>query len=456
MKRSALLLVIVLFSLTSFGQTKKVVADKIIATIGDKIILKSDIENQIFDYKRNKIEVPPNAGCLLLEQAMGMKALVVQAERDSIPVSDEEVEGKLDNQIRGFVAQYGSEEILEKISGKTVFQLKEEYRPVFKEKELASGERDKIVGNIRITPDEVKAYYDQIPKDSLKFYESELTIGQIVVFPKPNRDVEDYVINQLKEYKQEVEDGKKTFEALAKINSDDPGTAKNGGLFDLNRNDRNVDATFKAKAFGLKDGQISTPFKSQFGYHIIQMVSRRGDDATVRHILKIPQVSSIEVNQSVEHLDSVRNLLVDGKITFGAAVDKYTEDKALKFTGGLIPNASGGYNVAIDELHDRELVGMLDKLKPGDYSKPVEFTDPSTGRTGVRIVHLISMTEPHRENMKDDYDKIAARALEEKQNDALDDWFQKRLPTFYINVDPEYAQCPEMQKWVEHSTASKN
>lgn len=441
----------------SFAQVKRVVADKIIATIGDKIILKSDIDNQIFDYKRNKIEVPDNAGCMLLEQAMGMKALVVQAERDSIPVSDEEVNGKLDNQIRGFIQQYGSEEMLEKISGKTVFQLKEEYRPVFKDRELASGERNKIVGDIRITPDEVKAYYDKIPKDSLPFYESELTIGQIVVYPKPNREVEDYVIGQLNGYKKDVEDGKKTFESLAQINSDDPGTKNNGGLFQLNRNDKGVDPTFKAKAFGLKDGQISTPFKSQFGYHIIQMVSRRGDDATVRHILKIPRVSSIEINQSIAKMDTIRTQLVDGKLSFGAAVDRYSEDKQSKFTGGLIPNQEGSTNVTIDELPDRDLVKMLGSLKPGDYSKPVEFTDP-TGKIGVRIVHLISMTQPHRENLKDDYDKVAARALEEKQNEALDQWFQKRLPTFYINIDPSYDNCPEMQKWVqaEKEATAKN
>lgn len=228
------------------AQVKKVVADKIIATVGDKIILKSDIENTLFDYRRNNVELPPNAECLLLEQALGMKALTVQAERDSLLVSDEEIEGELENRIRGYIGRYGSKEILEQVAGKTVFQLKEEFRPVIREQKLAGNARDHIVSDIRITPEEVTAYYNKIPKDSLKFYESEMTIGQVVMFPKPSRDVESYVIEQLREYKKEAEEGKRKFETLAQLYSDDPGTKNNGGLFELNRNDRNVDQIGRA------------------------------------------------------------------------------------------------------------------------------------------------------------------------------------------------------------------
>lgn len=446
MKKYFALFSVLFLAVQADAQVKKVVADKIIATVGDKIILKSEIENTLFDYRRNNVELPPNAGCLLLEQALGMKALTVQADRDSLVVAEEEIEGELDNRIRGYISRYGSKEVLEQVAGKTVFQLKEEFRPAIREQKLAEKVRDQIVSDIRITPEEVTNYYNQIPKDSLKFYESEMTIGQIVLLPKPSREVEAYVIEQLKEYKREAEEGKRKFESLAQLYSDDPGTKNNGGLFELNRNDRNVDPTFVAKAFGLKDGQISTVFKSQFGYHIIQMVSRRGDDATVRHILKIPQVSSFEINQSIEKLDSIRTLLADGKMNFGNAVDRFSEDRASKFTGGLIANQEGSTNVTIDQL-DKDLVLMIDQLKVGEYSRPVEFTDYA-GQKGVRLLYLISKTEPHRENLKDDYDKVAARALDEKQNDILDNWFHQNLRSFYIVVAPEYAQCPEMQKWV--------
>ncbi len=454
MKKYFAVLILCTIAYQTHAQVKKVVADKIIATIGDKIILKSDIDNELFDRRRSGETLPADAECMLLEKALGLKALVVQSERDSLPASDEEVEGNLDNKIRAYISRFGSKEILEQVAGKTVFQLKEDMRQAERDMLMARNERNKIISDIRITPEEVTAYYNAIPKDSLKFYESEMTIGQIVLYPKPSRDVETDVINQLKEFKKQVEDGSKTFESLARLYSDDPGTRSNGGLFDLNRNDKNVDPTFLAKAFGLKDGQISTVFKSQFGYHIIQMVSRRGDDATVRHILKIPQLSSIEINESVEKLDSIRNLLVDGKLGFGAAVDKFSEDKASKFTGGLIANAEGSTSVTIDQL-DKDLVLMLKDLEVGHYSKPVEFTDYS-GKRGVRIVYMISKTEPHRENLKDDYDKIAQRALDEKQNEAINNWFIQHLPTFYINIDPEYASCPEMAKWTSaSSTASK-
>ncbi|MCO5287175.1 MAG: peptidylprolyl isomerase [Chitinophagaceae bacterium] len=441
--------------ITANAQLKHVVADKIIATVADKIILKSDIDNKIYDIKRSSTEqLPDNVDCLLLEQAIALKALVAQAEKDSIPVSDDAVESDLDKRIQYFISIYGSKEMMERIIGKTVFQIKEEFRPMIRENRLAEGEREKIWGNIRITPEEVTDYYNKIPKDSLHFYESEIEVGQVVIFPKPNREVETYVIDQLKDYKEQVESGAKTFDALARLYSDDPGTKQDGGLIEINRNEKSIDPTFLAKAFGLKDGQISGVFKSKFGYHIIQMVSKRGDDATVRHILKIPQVSSIEINQTMQFLDSIRTLLVDGKMKFGEAVDKYSEDENNKFTGGLIANNNFSTNLTYDEL-DKDLLFLMDTLKVGHYSKPVEFTD-YRGKKGVRIVYLISKTEPHRENLRDDYDKIAAKALEEKKNEALDKWFHERVTDFYISIDPEYQKCSEMDKWVKRgSTAGK-
>lgn len=453
MKKSLFFIVFFSFSVTIFAQTKKVVADKIIATVGDKIILKSDIDNSIHDMQRQNIDIPSNAGCLLLQQALAMKALVLQAERDSIPVSDEDVDADIDNKIRYYINQYGSKEILEQVAGKTVFQLKEEFRPVFREQKLAQGERDKIVGDVRITPKEVEAYYNKIPKDSLKFYESQLEVGQIVIYPKPARDVDAYVINQLNEFKKEVESGSRKFTELASLYSDDPGSKNNGGQYEINRNEKQWDPIFLSKAFSLKDGQISNVFKTRIGYHIIQMVNRRGDDATIRHILLIPQVSSIEINKAKEKLDSIRTELINGTITFGEAVQKYSEDDNSKFTGGLMAGPDQSTFLSIDQL-DKDLVLKLNNLKVGEYSQPMEFNDPSAQKKGVRIVIIKSKTEPHRENLKDDYDKVAARALEEKKNDVLEAWFNKKIPTFYVNIAKDYQSCPELKSWVENSATT--
>lgn len=456
MKKSFFTLCFLILAASVWAQVKKVVADKIIATVGDKIILKSDIENSIHDMQRQNIEVPPNATCLLLQQALAMKALVVQAEKDSIPVSDEDVNAEIDNRVRYFISQYGSQQVLEQIAGKTVFQLKEEMKPAFKDQKLAEGERDKIWGNIRITPKEVEAYYDKIPKDSLAFYESQIEVGEIVIYPKPGRDLEDYAIQQLKDYKEQVEKGTQKFEVLASLFSDDPGTKSNGGMMEINRNDKQIDPVFLSKAFTLKDGQISTVFKSKFGYHIIQMVSRRGDDATIRHILKIPQVSSVEINATKAQLDSIRTQLLENKLKFGEAVSRYNEDDNVKMTGGLLsaPDMSGRTWVSYDEL-DKDVLLMLKDLKVGDISQPQEFDDRYARKKGVRIIRIISKTEPHRENLKDDYDKVAARALDEKKNEALEEWFNKRIPTFYVNIDKEYQSCPELHDWIEKSTAKQ-
>jgi peptidyl-prolyl cis-trans isomerase SurA len=454
MKKSLFTLCLFINAFALFAQTKKVVADKIIATVGDKIILKSDIENNIHDMQRQGLSVPPNATCLLLQQALAMKALVLQAGRDSIPVAEDRVDGEIDNKVRYYLSQYGSKEILEQIAGKTIFQLKEEFKPVIRDQLLAQGERDKIVADVRITPKEVEEYYSKIPKDSLQFYESELEVGQIVIYPKPSRDLENYAIEQLKGYKKEVEDGSKKFEVLASLFTDDPGSKANGGQYEINRNEKQWDPVFLSKAFSLKNGQISNVFKTRFGYHIIQMVSRRGDDATIRHILKVPQVSSIEINQAKEKLDSIRTLLVNGTLQFGEAVSKYSEDDNSKFTGGRISGPDGTTFVSIDQL-DKDLVLMLKDLKVGEYSKPTEFYDPSGQKKAVRIVEIITKTEPHRENLKDDYDKVSQRALEEKKSDLLESWFNKMIPTFYINISKEYQTCPELNEWVEKSTAKQ-
>lgn len=455
MKRSLLSIFFLVGLSAAFAQpvtkAKHVVADKIIAVIGDKIVLKSDIDNSLADMQRQGIDLPPNAFCLSLEQAMGIKALVLQAEKDSLPVTDEEIDIDIDNRIRNYITQLGSKDELERVAGKSVYQMKEDFKDPIRDQKLAQAMRNKVVGDIRITPKEVSEYFNKIPADSLPLYESEVEIGQIVIFPKASRDAEEYCVEQLKEYKQQIETGKRDFCSIANNYTEDPGSKDKCGQYEINRSQKNLDPTWLSKAFSLKEGQISNPFKSKFGYHIIQMVSRAGDDAVVRHILRIPQVTKVEIKETLEKLDSVRAKLLTGTLNFGDAVNRYTNDDASRFTGGMIQGPNGG-RLTIDQL-DKDMVTMLKDLRVGQYSQPVEFTDES-GKKGVRIVYLKTKTEPHRENLKDDYDRIAQRALEEKKNEALDVWFSKKIPTYYIMVDDDYKSCPEMTKWTAN-TAKK-
>ncbi len=438
--------------LVAQAQPKKVLADKIIAIVGDKIILKSDVDNQIADMQRQGIEVPSNARCLSLEQAMGVKALVLQAEKDSLPVSDEEIAADIDNQIRGFINMYGSKEKLEEIAGRTLYQLKEDFKEGFRDRKLAGAMRNKVVENVRITPHEVKNYFDKIPKDSLPFYESEVEIGQIVLYPKASRDADEYAMEQLKEFKTQLESGKRDMKTLAALYSDDPGSKDKAGQYEINRNEKQWDPTFLAKAFSLKEGQISNPFKSKFGYHIIQMVNRAGDDAVIRHILKIPQVTPTETKAAMHKLDSIRAKMLTNAITFGEAVNRYSEDDANKFTGGMITGPEGSSYLTLDQL-DKDMVIMMKILSLNEYSQPAEFTD-QRGKKGVRVVFLKSKSEPHRENIKDDYNRISQRALEEKKSEELEKWFAEKIPTYYVKIDEDFKTCEEMQKWTQSPGAT--
>src|SRR5690242_1993985 len=383
---SCLLMFALFMSIKSNAQSQKIVADKIIAKVGDKIILKSDIDNAISDYKRQgqEAQLPPNPDCAFLEGQLVQKLLVLQAERDSITVSDDEIDALLDNRIRYYINMYGSQDVLEQIAGQTVYQIKESLRQPFVESQLAEKMRNKILENVKITPTEVKDYYDKIPKDSLPFYESELEIGQIVVYPKANADVESYITNQLLSLKKQVESGQKKFADLAKIYSQDPGSKDNGGQYSINRNDKQWDPTFLAAAFKLKEGQISPVIKSKFGLHIIQMVSRAGDDAVVRHILIIPSVTDAEVKTAKQKLDSIRSKIIAGNITFNEAVSKYSEDDNTRYSAGRITSpTTGATSVSIDQL-DKDLVVNFKNMKVGDITEPLSYTD-ERGRTAVRI-----------------------------------------------------------------------
>ncbi len=443
MRKFFLIVFSVVLASVSQAQSAKVLADKIVGILGDKIVLKSDLANYIDDIKRKGGEVPPDAECILLERMMMDKALVLQAEKDSLPISDDEIEAELDQRVRYFIMEYGGKEAVEQIAGRTIYQIKEDSRQSVREKNLADAMRAKIVENIKITPFEVKVYYDKIPKDSLQFYETEMTIGQIVLYPKAGRELEKYAIDELNDYRKQIEAGK-SFDNLVRLYSEDPGKAQNNGRYEMNKADKQWDPEFKNAAFRLKEGQVSQVVKSKFGYHIIQLISRNGDDIVVKHILRIPQITDAEVNETKEKLDSIRSKLIAGTLKFGEAVDKYSEDESAKMTAGLLMNQSGSTTVTIDEL-DKDLVKNLGSLKVGEYSKALDFTN-ERGVKAIRLVVIQNKTEPHRENIRDDYNKISQRALADKKSLAVEKWFKSKLPTYYVMIDPEYGGCASIRE----------
>jgi len=450
-KKYLLSFIILSFCFFGYGQTKKVIADKIVAQVGDKIVLRSDIQNAIADYKRQgqEAQLPHNPECAFLEGQLIQKALVLQAEKDSLVVSEDEIESGLDNQIRGFISAYGSKEVLEEVAGRTVYQIKEDFRQVFKERKLADQMRGKILEPVKISPVEVAAYYNKIPKDSLPFYESEIELSQVQSQPKASKEIEEFCIKQLYEYKRQAENGTKKFDQLCKLYSEDPGSKENGGQYNINRTTKEFDPTFMSAAFRLKEGQISNIVRTKFGFHLIQMVSRAGDDAIVRHLLKIPPVTEDEIKLSIVKLDSAKELIDKGYISFGEAVDKFSDDENSKFNGGRITARDGSSFLNIDQL-DKELVIGIKNLKPGAVSKPLVYTD-ERGRKMVRLIYLKNRTQPHRENLKEDYNRIAARALDEKKQGALSKWFKEHLPNYYITIDSEFKNCSSLSDWWKYA-----
>jgi peptidyl-prolyl cis-trans isomerase SurA len=264
--------------------------------------------------------------------------------------------------------------------------------------------------------------------------------------------METYVVGELANYKRQVENKTATFESLAKRYTEDPGSKDRGGQYQISRTDKNWDPAFMAAAFRLKEGQISSPFKSKFGYHIIQLVERNGDEAIVRHILRVPPVNDEEIAEATQKMDSVRNLLVKGTVDFNTAAGKFSDDEQAKFAGPFLTNQAGDSWVSIDEM-DKSIVTILDKLKIGDYSQPIAFTDERTSKKGVRLVYLKAKSDPHRLNIKDDYNRISSAALEEKKFKALEKWMSSNLNTQYIMLDAEETSCPQLKKWADAAKA---
>ena len=455
MKIVSVVFSVVLLSFSAKAQVKKVLADKIVATVGDKFILRSDIDNSIADYKRQAqgqegVTIP--SVCQIMEGQLIRKALVLQAEKDSINVTENEVQNAIDSRIRSFLQQFGSKEVLEEVAGRSIAQLKEDFKILIKEQILADEMQQKIVDKVKITPTEVRAFYNKIPVDSLPLYESEVQVLELVMHPKANRDVEEYVIKQLMDYRHQVEAGVNKFDQLIKLYSEDPSSKENLGQFSLNRNERNFDPAFMSGSFRLKEGQISAPIKSKFGYHIIQLISRTGDDAVVKHILRIPPISNDEINETKHFLDSVKKDIIANKYTFGEAVNKHSDDDGSKFTGGAISARDGSTYVNYDELPDKDMIVLLKSMKPGDISAPQVYTD-DRGRKTVRLVYFRDRTEPHKENLKEDYNRVAARALEVKKAKVLEEWFNEHITNYYINIDEEYQPCSEIKAWTKVANA---
>ncbi len=433
------------------------VADKILAIVGkNRIILNSELEKEVMAAKAQDPTFNDTMKCELLSRMVLSKLLVEQADRDSVYVTEEDVEGQLDNNIRYYIRQYGSKERMEKELGKTVYQIKDQYRDTYREQLLAQKMQGQLIQNVKITPAEVKEFFDKnvSDADTSLFIPATVELGQIVIDPPVNEELDRDALYKATDIRKKIVEGGESFEALAGIHSNDPGSRDAGGdLGIVSRGD--LVPAFSVAAFKLKDGEISPVVKTQYGYHIIQMMKRQGDQAQIRHILIHPIITSIDIRKALDKLDSVRSELVTGKISFQLAVGKYTTDENSKRTGGMIAEPQTGVTqIELDKL-DPAMIMMLDSLKEGSYSQPQVFNNEK-GEKSCRIVYVKSRVAPHRVNLKDDYSRIQELALNQKRMMRVEKWVEEKLPTYYLKIDPEYTTCGTLKKWHKLSAATDN
>lgn len=442
------------FICLSFAANAQTELDKIIAVVGKKhIILKSDIDMQLKAMQEQNPEIVDMPECDILEQMLLQKLLVEQGERDSVVVSDEEVEAQLENRVRYFIMQYGSKEKVEELSGKTIYQLKEENRVITRDMIMSERVQGSILESVKVTPAEVQKFYANIPADSLPFFPATVELGQIVLDPDVSPELDTYARKTIEDIRKEIVEGGADFEILAGMKSQDPGSRDEGGMMrGITRKGGNLVTEFAVAAFKLQNGEISPVIRTRFGYHIIQMVNRKGDEADVRHILITPERTSADFEKALAKLDSIRTELVAGKLTFETAVGKFSTDELSNRTGGMITDQQGNTTLEVEDL-DPVLALMIDTLKPGHYSKPMVYTN-IRGERSTRIVYMKSITSPHKANLEEDYSRIQFAAMQKKKGERMQQWIKDKAPSYYIKIDPAFAQCPNLQMY-RSDTAKK-
>lgn len=429
------------------ASAQKVPADKVIAVVGEQIVLMSEMENQLYQMKEQGMKNIDQLRCDVFEEMLFQKLLIHQAAIDSIVISDEQVEVEMDRRLRFFIAQIGSEKALEEYYGKSIGQIKEEFRGQVRDQLVVQQMQATITDNVKVTPGEVRAFFNKIPQDSLPLISEELEVGQILVKPKVSTESKKAALEKITGIRERIVNGEK-MATLAVLYSDDPGSArKRGELGFVNRG--TFVPEFEAMAFNLQEGEVSLPVETPFGYHILELIERRGEQINVRHILVRPQLGPEDLQIARARIDSVYEKLTstEDPLSFSEAARIYSDDPATKSSGGLFFNDnSGTTRFESDQLEPRVFF-TVDKMKVGEYSEPM-LTDLPDGTQGYRILYLKSRSEPHRANLKDDYQRIQEAATEDKKATVAAEWVQKKTEGTYVRVDESYLNC-DLSKFMQ-------
>lgn len=419
--------------------------DGVIGNVAGRIILYSDLAGRLEQARQGGEAVTDSLACNEFEDLLYQQLLLEQARIDSVVPDEHQIGAELDRRISYFEQQIGGREKLEKFYGKSVTEIKADFHDQVADQLLSQQMQQKITGDARVTPKQVEKFFHDIPRDSLPFINAGVEYARIAVYARPTDDEDRRVKLKLEEYREAIVTGKKDFCTVAILYSEDPGSAAQCGELGMVPLGVMV-PEFDAVAMSLKDGEISPVFKTKYGYHIMEMIERKGEQYNARHILLIPKTSTADLQAAKDRLDSLITLDRDGKLDFSKAASDYNDDEDTKGSNGVVMEpASNSPHWAIGDL-DQKTFLVLDKLQVGQISQPQAIDDPS-GNHGYRVFRLLKRTEPHRMNLTTDYPLVQQAAEAKIRQHNVDDWVKDKLRDTYVNIIPAYRGCKFDHPW---------
>lgn len=442
---------VILVCLATFTQAQTIQMDKVLAVVGDNIILLSDVEAQYQQMvtQQQGAEVPLDAKCMIFDNLLLEKLFLSQAILDSVTTAPEEIESELDRRVKYFISVFGSKEKLEEYYGKSILELKDDFKEDIEKQLVADKMRAKAFSGLKVTPAEVKSFFEKIPKDSVPYFNSELEIGQLVMFPKVSAYSKEFARKKIQDIREEIIKGA-DFSVKAIQYSEDPGSYRDGGNLGMIERGELV-PEFEAVAYKLKEGEISDVVETPFGYHLIIVDEKRGDKLKVRHILIKPKINRSDLTLVRDRMDSIHHQLMVDSLSWREAVNQYSEDEPSKAIGGLMTNVKTGNTYFEKADIDGTLIFTIDRMKVGEYSEVLSYpAQDRTGETkeGCRIIWLKSETQPHKASLEQDYAKIQSAAKAEKQQRQLEQWLKLHKSKNFVRIDDDMKNCTQMEKWL--------
>lgn len=427
------------------------IVDEVIWVVGDEAILKSDVEAMRIQAQQESVRWKGDPDCAIPEQIAVQKLYLHQAAIDSIEVTEAEISAGIEQQIEYMISVIGSREKLEEYHKKNMSQIRSELRETFRDRQMIQGMQRQLVKDITVTPADVRRYFADLPQDSIPFVPTEVEVQIISQTPKVDQEEVNRVKEELRDYTDRVNRGETTFQTLARMYSEDPGTARRGG--ELGYTGRGtLDQAFANVAFNLTDPKkISKIVESEFGFHIIQLIDKRGDKVNVRHILRKPVISQEAIDKSLARLDSIRTDIVDGKFSFDFGASMISDDKDTRNNNGLMANVTQNGRTSRFQLQDlpSEIARAVDTLKVGEISKPFQMIN-ERGKTMCVIAKLKSRTEGHKATITEDFQVMKDVVVEKRRQEKLHEWVVNKIKSTYVRVNDRYKDCEfEYQGWIK-------